>query len=422
MTSSRPRFVRGAAVLAVVLAVCSAAPAVAAGVAPQRSRVTGITLSWYPGPQTGYPALEGNGVIPDPHLLNELATDYANGPRIGPYGRVTAGPPNMQDFLLIYLPVWLNEVVSGTAPNSHGLDPANPDDLGRILWVDHLAGYYGGVWLRKDFMQFGLPFYFGLPFSNAGIDNFYRMFVDPIRTLASSGSGSSVVGAAGSTLRSGPITAPVGIDSATLVTQILPPDNNLGGFGYDATWLADILPPRLDSPQHASPSIANFFSADPNGLLNASYGMREAPYLTEARAAYAKVTAARGNTSARLHEVVNGKPGQPTLQQEQLRFQVYGNAVYGIGIPGASSYRNFNQDQYDRVLTWASYAVMSNQANALDAIAAYASQNVTAARSQLRATVVWAAYVGAYAWGNLNSHVTAAQPMSTLLPSFIVGP
>jgi hypothetical protein len=328
----------------------------------------------------------------------------------------------MEDFLLVYLPIWINEVVTGTATNSYGLDPTNPNDFGRILWLTHLAGYYGGVWLRKDFMQFGFPFYAGLPFSNAGIDNFYKMFVDPISSLASSGAGTSVLDAAGDTLRSSVVTAPVGVDSATLVTQILPPDNDLGGFGYDATWLADILPPSLDSPQNASPAIANFFSSDPDALLDASYGMSEAPFLIDARAAYAQATTSSGTTSERLQDLVNGEPGQPTLQQEQARFELYGTGVYGIGVPGASSYRNFNQEQYDLVLTWASYAVMSNQANALDAIAAYATQDVPAARTELRATAVWAAYVGAYAWGNLNPAVTALQPMSTLLPSFTFGP
>jgi hypothetical protein len=270
-------------------------------------------------------------------------------------------------------------------------------------------------------MQFGLPFYMGLPFSNSGIDNFYKLFVDPLLMAASSGSDTSVLDAAGGTLRSALVAPPVGIDSATLVTQILPPDNNLGSYGYDATWLADILPPQLDSPRHVSPAIANLFTADPSGLLNASYAMTEAPFLTEARAAFAQA-AGSGGSAARVYELVNGGSGQDTLNQEQFRFQLYGSVVYGVGIPGATSYRNFNQDQYDRVLTWASYAVMSNQANALDAIAAYATQDARAARAELRATAVWAAYVGGYAWGNLNLAVTAAQPLSTLLPAFTFGP
>jgi hypothetical protein len=43
---------------------------------------------------------------------------------------------------------------------------------------------------------------------------------------------------------------------------------------------------------------------------------------------------------------------------------------------------------------------------------------VALARSELRSTLAWAAYVGGYGWGNLNLAVTGAQSMASLLPAF----
>jgi hypothetical protein len=118
---------------------------------------------------------------------------------------------------------------------------------------------------------------------------------------------------------------------------------------------------------------------------------------------------------------VKGTSGEMSLPESQARFDLYGTGVYGIGVPLASNYRGLGQDQYNRILTWAAYAVMGNQAGAMNAIAAVATHNVAAARRELRGTAVWAAYVGGYGWGNLNLKVTAAQSMSTLLPTFTRG-
>lgn len=122
--------------------------------------------------------------------------------------------------------------------------------------------------------------------------------------------------------------------------------------------------------------------------------------------------------ATRYHQTVNGSLFEPPLLVAQDRFSVYGDLVYGVGLPAASNYRGFDQEQYDRVLTWAAYAVMGNQANAMNALSAYATQDATAARAELRATIVWAAYVGSYGWGHLNLAVTDARSMDTLLPAF----
>ncbi|HVW44077.1 MAG TPA: hypothetical protein VHC18_22275 [Amycolatopsis sp.] len=375
-------------------------------------------MSWYPGAETGYTALAAHDVQSAPQLLSALARDFANNPRLTAYGQSSTGEPNMQDFLVLWLPVWLNELMSGTASQTYGLDPSRPADMAKILWLTHVAGYYGGVWLRKVFLDSDIPVHAGVPFTNTGIDAFYTNFIDKIRTVAAAGGGDAVLQAARSTVRSDLVATPSGLDSATVVSQILPPTDNLGGFGYDSAWLQDILPPGLDSPTNATPRVDNLFTHNPNLLLDAHYGLGELPYLARARDAYGAMAASTGDVAARYQQVVNGRLGELPLPLAQQRFTLYGSLVYGIGLPAASNYRGFNQDQYDRVLTWASYAVMGNQANAMNAISAYSTKNVTAARAELRSTLVWASYVGAYGWGHLNPQITSDQPMSTLLPKF----
>jgi len=382
------------------------------------SGVSAVDLSWYPGAETGFTALAAHGVHSAPDLLDALARDFANGPHLASYGETTTGEPSMQDFLVLWLPVWLNQVVAGTATNTYGLDPSRPDDMDKILWVAHVAGYYGGAWLRKDFLDYDVAVHAGLPFSNSGIDQFYSNFIDDLRAVADHGSATAVLSAARSTLRSDLVIPISGVDSSSLVAQILPPRDNLAAFGYDSTWLANILPPHPDAPFNASPKVENLFVRDQGNLLDARYGIPELSYLTGARSDYQRVASATGTTRTRYQQTVNGNLGELPLLLSQTRFSLYGHLVYGAGIPAASNYRGFNQEQYDRVLTWATYAVMGNQANAMNAISAFAEQDVPGARRELQSTLVWAAYVGAYAWGHLNLAITAAQPMETLLPAF----
>jgi hypothetical protein len=351
-------------------------------------------------------------------VLDALARDFADGPRLTSYGQTATGEPDMQDFLVLWLPVWLNQLMSGTAAHTYGLDPSRPADMSKILWLAHVSGYYGGAWMRKNFLDFDLPLHVGLPFSNAGIDQFYSNFIDKFRTVADTGDAAAVLAATRSTLRSDLLSKPSGIDSATLVTQLLPPTDNLAGFAYDSSWLENIMPPHLDAPSNAAPRVDNLFTHDQGQLLDAHYGVSELSYLTRARTGYDRVLASTGAVKTRYDQTVNGRLGEVPLPLAQLRFSLYGEAVYGVGVPGASSYRGFSQDQYDRVLTWATYAVMGNQANSMNALSAYATQDVPAARSQLRATLLWGAYVGGYGWGHLNPEVTSTQPMSTLLPTF----
>jgi hypothetical protein len=391
-------------------------PSRAVGSACTSHAVAGLRLTAYPD-VSRYPALRQHGLVPAPRLLDRMARDFADDARVGAYGRPASGQPSVQDFLILQVPTWLWEFPSGAA-KSYGLNLERRRDLGKFLWIAHVAGYFGGAWLRQDFLDYDLKAHAGIPYSNAGIAAYYGHYVDPLRHAVASASGRAVLRMVRQTLRSPLIEPASGIDPTTVTAQILPPMNNLGAFGYDAAWLADLLPPHPDAPIHLQPGVPHLFTHDPGRLLDAHYGVAKLRVLRVAERRYRQVRAAHGRTADRYLGAVNGRAGETSLLQVQRRYDTYGNAVYGIGIPGASNYRGFPQGQYDRVLSWATWAVMSNQAASMQALASYASRDAALGRVELRETLGWSTYAGAYIWGHLNPEINGSQSMREVLPSF----
>jgi hypothetical protein len=382
--------------------------------------VTGLRLSWYPDVEQ-YPALAEHGLVAAPEVLDALARDYANHPRAGAYGRTESGSPSFQDFLILRLPEWLYDMSAGTASNTYGIDATTRSGMAKLLWIAHVSGYYGGAWLRQDFLDSDLPVHAGVPFSNAGINAYDKNFIDSLWSTASSDSGTAVLDAVRSTLRSPLLNKLSGVDPTTVVAQILPPTDDLASFGYDSAWLHNILPPGLDAPLRATPGVPDLLTADPAKLLDAHYGIAEQPYLQQIRPIYQKVASDAGTVGQRYRDVVRGQLLETPLLLSQQRFSLYGDVVYGLGVPAASNYRGFDQDQYDRVLTWASYAVMFNQATAMRALAAWSTDDVSQGRAELRSTLTWAAYVGGYSWGHLNPLIQGPGNMAKILPTFVHG-
>jgi hypothetical protein len=90
-----------------------------------------------------YPYVEGTAMTRDPQLLDALATDYAVR-----HDRAQRGEPIMTRFLFGDVPVVLfDRTFSSTEPL--GLP------LSSYLWLFHLSGYYGGVWLRGELVRSG---------------------------------------------------------------------------------------------------------------------------------------------------------------------------------------------------------------------------------------------------------------------------
>ena len=90
---------------------------------------------------TEYPYFAGTMMTPDPALLDQLASEYAA-------RRNGNDPPVMTRFLFADVPVVLFDNIFTAA------DPAQLP-LGSYLWLYHLSGYYGGLWLRGELLQSG---------------------------------------------------------------------------------------------------------------------------------------------------------------------------------------------------------------------------------------------------------------------------
>src|ERR1700704_5311745 len=79
-------------------------------------------------------------MTPDSALLDELASEYA--------ARQGNDPPVMTRFLFADVPVVLFDKIFTAA------DPAQLP-LSSYLWLYHLSGYYGGLWLRGELLKSG---------------------------------------------------------------------------------------------------------------------------------------------------------------------------------------------------------------------------------------------------------------------------
>lgn len=87
-----------------------------------------------------HPFFPGTVMTPDPALLDGLAADYLA--RTAPPARA------MTRFLFGDAPVDLFDRIFATS------DPAGLP-TGALLWVFHLSGYFGGVWLRDELARSG---------------------------------------------------------------------------------------------------------------------------------------------------------------------------------------------------------------------------------------------------------------------------
>jgi hypothetical protein len=359
--------------------------------------VTGIELNYYPWVDTGFPSLAQHGLIADSTLLNAFATEYANHARRTVNGWTTQGPADIQNFFLFWLPERLNDIAVGRAspPEGTGLDLGTSAGLGKALWLTHLSGYYTGVWLRHYLGAAAVR-----PMNDKNLAEAYATAVDAPREVANSGSPAQVLAYVRHSVRA-PTRVPADGDPLKV---FLPFNGEVGIFGFDAQWLHLILPPNPNAPTNARPFKEPFFTYDPTKLLTASYAVPERPYLQVARQRYAAASSAGAEAHARLAEMTNGSTGETPLIIEQLRYHAESTALYETGIPNGTTYRGFVQPAYDQLLGYATYAVMTPQANSLDALAAYATKDVDHARQQIRTSALWWSDTTSYLASVLDGH------------------
>ncbi|MFO1538697.1 MAG: hypothetical protein ACKOVH_12905 [Actinomycetota bacterium] len=123
----------GGAALVGGLSLVGLAGTAPAGAAKAAAKVT-VTLP-------DHPYFPGTAITPDAALLNRLAAQYAK--------RQGRAPLEMTRFLFGDVPVQCFDEIFRTK------NPARTLPIGAYLWLFHLSGYFGGVWLRGELVRTG---------------------------------------------------------------------------------------------------------------------------------------------------------------------------------------------------------------------------------------------------------------------------
>ena len=153
-------------------------------------------------------------------------------------------------------------------------------------------------------------------------------------------------------------------------------------------------------------------------MLDAHFALAEPPFVTEGPQVVARLTSADGEVETRLKEAIDGRPGEPTLIARQQSSDTLAALLYRGGIPGATVYRGFDQQQYDRLLAWTSYSAMMNVANGYNALSAYATREARLARQQITSSTLWWGFALTYVIGCIDNRSDSI-PLADSLPKFL---
>ena len=269
------------------------------------------------------------------------------------------------DFLSRYVPVYVFEQ---TLHPSGSNDPSLPT----LLWLMHLAGYFGGVWLRTAFV-------------NAGVVR----GAFPVSAASFNGVVARINAA---------VTAFNGDDAGALAyAEASLRGANLQGltdsYGYNAGYLDQILtgakPTNVTAP-------AGYFTYDPNLLFNGFYSVPEIKSLDNWRK---HTEDAAQRPGSRYAAIVQGAGNNDTLPAIQLAGVFRGKYVWRPGNEFTLNISNFNQPTYDLLLATSAYFLQCVQATALAALASAAVANADWARAAVRSNAMTAPYSGSYGVG-----------------------
>jgi hypothetical protein len=339
--------------------------------------ITGGMISAYGGRAYAAPARAGDGSshlqlnLPPypvfPNLQSVMTEDRALLVRLlAAYGRETpAASHNPIDFLSRYVPVYVFE---------RTLQPSEPSDpaLSTLLWLMHLAGYFGGVWLRTAFVAAGVP-RGAAPVAEA---SFAAVVARISAALAAfTGDDAGALAYAEASLR--------GANLQGLTDS----------YGYNAGYLDQILTGAR--PTNAT-APAGYFTYNPAELYNGFYSVAEIRPLDSWRHHAAKAAARPGS---RYAAIVQGAGGADTLPAIQLAAVFRGKFVWAPGNPFNLTITNFGQTTYDLLLVTSAYFLQCIQATGLAALAAASVGNADWARAAVRSNAMTVPYTGSYGVG-----------------------
>lgn len=307
----------------------------------------------------------------DRALLDRLLAAYAR--------KTPAASQHPIDFISRYVPVYVFE---RTLHPSESDDP----DLSTRLWLMHLAGYFGGVWLRTAFVNAGTP-RGAFPVTEAG----FTAVVSRISAAlaAFNGDDAGALAYAEASLR--------GANLQGLTDS----------YGYNAGYLDQILTGA--KPTNAT-APAGYFTYNPTDLYNGFYGVEEIRPLNEWRRRAAKAAARPGS---RYLAIVQGAGAADTLPAIQSAGVIRGKFVWAPGNQLNLNITNFDQAIYDLLLVTSAYFLQCIQATGLAALAAASVGSADWARAAVRSNAMTVPYTGSYGVGLFDG--TGQQPTFTML-------
>ena len=293
----------------------------------------------------------------DRALLDRLLAAYAR--------ETPAASQNPIDFLSRYVPIYVFE---------RTLRPSEPNDPdpSTLLWLMHLAGYFGGVWLRTEFVNAGVP-RGAFPVTEA---SFAAVVARISAALAAfNGDDAGALAYAEASLR--------GANLQGLTDS----------YGYNAGYLDQILTGA--KPTNAT-APAGYFTYNPAELYNGFYGVAEIRPLDKWRRQAAK---AADRPGSRYAAVVQGAGAADALPAIQLAGVSRGKFFWAPGNQLNLNISNFDQATYDLLLVTSAYFLQSIQATGLAALAAASVGAADWARAAARSNAMTAPYGGSYGVG-----------------------
>jgi hypothetical protein len=202
------------------------------------------------------------------------------------------------------------------------------------LWIMHLSGYFGGVWLRQELAR--------------AQPDAPLLGVDVLPDAAAF--------AELTTAQSAAVDAARG-DASALAFAAVRFAHHLDGYGYNHGYLTEIL----EAPPVGLRSPPDFLVAP--GLLDAHYAVDEIQGLAELVERFVTATA-------------TGDVDSEALLATQADAHARGRAVWSTGL----SVQGFPQREYDQLLELSAYFLQGTQAAALAMILASTAEDIDLAR------------------------------------------
>ena len=234
-----------------------------------------------------------------------------------------------------------------------------------LLWIMHLSGYFGGVWLRREIAraQPDAPL--------LGVD------VEP--DAAAFGELTDAQAAALDAVR--------GDESSALAFASTRFEAHLESYGYNRGYLTEIL----EAPPTGLASPPGFLVAP--GLLDARYSVDEIRGLPDLVERFAM-------------QVTSGRIDTDDLSAKQAEAHARGRSVWSTGL----SVQGFPQEEYEQLLELSAYFLQGTQAAALAAIVATTSGDAALARRGAIVDALLAPWSVSYRMGLLDGRLDRHLP------------